>query len=118
MHTAFYHLNDIYIHISTLYRLYPTSNPYHIFHQLKHITCRGGYKLSEQQDVVRLEIVDQPALHEETPHLLSSFPSYTDVNCMKTTAEIKLGSALIRISNNIDPGLLSQIIRFVEGVSC
>ncbi len=34
-------------------------------------TGRGGYKPSEQQDVVKLEIVDQPVLHEETPQLLN-----------------------------------------------
>lgn len=79
---------------------------------------RGGYRPSEQQDVVRLEIVNQPVLHEETPQLLNTLPGYTDTNCMETTAEIKLGSALIRISNDIDPALLSQIIRSVGGASC
>ena len=37
---------------------------------------------------------------------------------MEATAEIKLGSALIRISNDIDPALLAQIIRSVGGASC
>lgn len=81
-------------------------------------TGRGGYKPSEQQDVVKLEIVDQPVLHEETPQLLSVLPDHTDTNCMEATAEIKLGSALIRISNDIDPALLAQIIRSVGGASC
>ena len=81
-------------------------------------TGRGGYKPSEQQDVVKLEIVDQPVLHEETPQLLSVLPDHTDTNCMEATAEIKLGSALIRISNGIDPALLAQIIRSVGGASC
>ena len=69
-------------------------------------------------DVFKLEIVDQPVLHEETPQLLSVLPDHTDTNCMEATAEIKLGSALIRISNGIDPALLAQIIRSVGGASC
>ena len=81
-------------------------------------TDRGGYKPSEQQDVVKLEIVDQPVLHEETPLLLSPLPDHTETNFMVATAEIRLGSALIRISNDIDPALLAQIIRSVGGASC
>ena len=81
-------------------------------------TGRGGYKPSEQQDVVKLEIVDQPVLHEETPQLLNTIPERTDTNRMATTAEIRLGSALIRLSNDIDPALVAQIIRSVGGASC
>lgn len=81
-------------------------------------TGRGGYRPSEQQDVVKLEIVNQPVLHVETPQLLNTLPGYADTNCMEATAEIKLGSALIRISNDIDTVLLSQIIRSVGGASC
>lgn len=81
-------------------------------------TGRGDYRPSAQQDVVKLEIVNQPVLHEETPQLLNALPGYTDTNCMEATAEIKLGSALIRISNDINPALLSQITRSVGGASC
>src|SRR5699024_4898459 len=81
-------------------------------------TGRGSYKLSEQQVVIRRKIVDQAVLHEETPQILSVLPDHTDTNCMEATAEIKLGSALIRISNDIDPALLAQIIRSVGGASC
>ena len=81
-------------------------------------TGRGGYKPSGQQDVVKLEIVDQPVLHEETPQLLNSLPGHADTNFMETTAEIRLGHSLIRISNDIDAALLAQIIRSVGGASC
>ena len=64
-------------------------------------TGRGGYKPSKQQDVVKLEIVDQPVLREETPPLLSSLPGHTETNCMEATAEIKLGPALIRLSPHL-----------------
>ena len=74
--------------------------------------------LRNNRMLFRLEIVDQPVLHEETPQLLSVLPDHTDTNCMEATAEIKLGSALIRISNDIDPALLAQIIRSVGGASC
>ena len=81
-------------------------------------TGRGGYKPSEQQDVVKLEIVAQPVLHEETPQLLSPLPDHTDTNFMEATAEIRLGRSLIRIANDIDPALLAQSIRSVGGAPC
>ena len=60
-------------------------------------TGRGGYKPSEQQDVVKLEIVDQPVLHEETPRLLSVLPDHTATNCMEATAEIGRASCRERV---------------------
>ena len=73
-------------------------------------TGRGGYKPSEQQDVVKLEIVAQPVLPEQTPQLLSTIPDRTDTNRMAATAEIRLGSVLSRIANDIDLALLLQTL--------
>ena len=78
----------------------------------------GNYKPSEPQDIVKLEIDDQPVLPKETPQLPDTLLDHITTGSMEATVEIKLGSTLIRISNDIDPALLSQIIRSVGGVSC
>lgn len=75
-------------------------------------TGRGDYKPALKQDVVKLEVIpdDQnsviPAVRSTGLPLEENSPAI----------EIMLGTVSIKISNVVDPKLLSQILKTVTGV--
>lgn len=70
---------------------------------------RGNYATSEKQDVVKLEI-------------LPNHPEQTldpgDYHGIVPVMEIACGAAVVRITNDIAPQLLSQILCAVGGFPC
>lgn len=75
---------------------------------------RESYKAAPKQEVVKLEVIpDIPAVLDPGPlemlHTDQSFPS---------SIEIRSGSLSVRLTNDVDPRLLSQIMRCMTGNIC
>ena len=75
---------------------------------------QGTYKAASKQEVVKLEVLpDIPAVMDaastETIGISQSFSS---------TIEIRSDQISVSISNDVDPRLLSQIIRCMTGNGC
>ena len=74
-------------------------------------TGRGDYKPALKQDVVKLEVIPDhqssviPAVGSTMLPLEETSPAI----------EIMLGAVSIKISNDVDPKLLSQILKTVTG---
>lgn len=74
-------------------------------------TGRGDYKPALKQDVVKLEVIpDQQSAGIPTAGN-TEFP----LGETSPAIEIMLGNASIKISNDVDPRLLSQILKTVTG---
>lgn len=75
---------------------------------------RETYKATPKQEVVKLEVLpDVPAVMDSDP--LETIP----VNqSFSSPIEIQSGSVSIKISNDVDSRLLSQIIRCMTGNVC
>lgn len=74
-------------------------------------TGRGDYKPALKQDVVKLEVIpDQQSTVIPTAGN-TGFP----LGETSLAIEIMLGNASIKISNDVDPRLLSQILKTVTG---
>lgn len=81
-------------------------------------TSRTGLTTPVSQEVVKVDIIpdsepvmQQPALPMETA--AARFEPSTDV-----PIEIHLNGALLKITNDVDPRLLSQILRCLGGAVC
>lgn len=76
---------------------------------------RGSRTPPEKQDVVKLEILsDQAAQILETERS----PAAPGCGIAVPVIEISCGASSIRISNEISPQLLSQVLRTVGDLSC
>ncbi len=75
---------------------------------------RETYKATPKQEVVKLEVIpDVPAVMNPKP--VETIHVDRDLS---STIEIQSGSISIKISNDVDPRLLSQIIRCMAGNIC
>lgn len=75
-------------------------------------TGRSDYKPSLKQDVVKLEVISEPQ-NSVIPDIdRPMFP----LKEAGSTIEIVLGTASIKVSNDVDPKLLSQILKTVTEV--
>lgn len=75
-------------------------------------TGRGDYKPVLKQDVVKLEVIPG---HQES--LIPSVGStMLPVEETRPAIEIMLGTISIKISNDVDPKLLSQVLKTVTGI--
>ena len=75
---------------------------------------RGNYSLSEKQDVVKLEILSEQTAQVPEPE---EHPAVSG-NIVTPVIEISCGTAAVRITNDIAPQLLSQILRTIGGFPC
>lgn len=76
-------------------------------------TGRDDFNPVPGQDVVKLEVipgVSKTAFSEDTR-------CHSNVE-VRPAIEIQAGSVSIKISNDVDPRLLSQVIRSVTGIQC
>lgn len=77
-------------------------------------TGRNNYKPVPEQDVVKLEVISElpdtvfPAQEKQQSTNLRIRPAI----------EIQAGTVSIKISNDVDPRLLSQVVRSVMGSGC
>ena len=80
-------------------------------------TGRAGLTAAVNQDVVKVEV-----LPDENPSVVPSKFSATvpleETSCQTPPIEIRLHEAVLRISNDIDPRLLAQILRSFGGCVC
>jgi transposase-like protein len=72
---------------------------------------RGNYKPALKQDVVKLEVIPE---HQESL-IPSAGSTMLPVEETRPVIEIMTGSVSIKISNDVDPRLLSQILQTVAG---
>ena len=72
---------------------------------------RDTYKAAPKQEIVKLEVLP------DTPAVMDSAPIET-VQSFSSAIEIRSGAVSVRISNDVDPRLLSQIIRCMTGNVC
>ena len=77
-------------------------------------TGRNDYKPVPKQDVVKLEVIPEgpSSVFLETEMRLDAVPE------SRPAIEILTGSVSIKISNDVAPTLLSQVIRSVTGSGC
>ena len=75
-----------------------------------------GIILAPTQDVVKLEVVEEP----ETPYSVPALPVSAEpvITTPSYAVEISLGSASIKISNDVSPVLLSTIMKSIGGALC
>ena len=82
-------------------------------------TGRAGLTAAIKQDVVKVEILQDPSGHN---HDAAISTNVTDTECtihqMAAPIEIHLNEAVLRITNDIDPRLLSQILRSLGRCVC
>ena len=83
-------------------------------------TRKAGLTAAVKQDVVKVEILQD---HSDQVHDISEPSSVTDTECIlpqpeKAPIEIHLNKAVMRITNDIDPRLLTQILRSIGGCVC
>ena len=74
-------------------------------------TGRGDYKSNLKQDVVKLEVIPD---HQRSP-IPSAGSTILPVKETSPAIEIMFGNVFIKISNDVSPGLLSQILNTVAG---
>jgi transposase-like protein len=74
-------------------------------------TGRGDYTPVLKQDVVKLEVIPD---HQESP-IPSVGSTMLPVEETRSAIEIMFGTVSIKISNDVDPRLLSQILKTVAG---
>lgn len=72
---------------------------------------RDTYKATPKQEIVKLEVLP------DIPAVMDSAPIET-VQSFSSAIEIRSGAVSVRISNDVDPRLLSQIIRCMTGNVC
>ena len=83
-------------------------------------TGRAGLTAAVKQDVVKVEVLQDPSEHSRDATIFSNI---IDTECslpqtQTAPIEIHLNKAVLRITNDIDPRLLSQIIRSIGGCVC
>lgn len=81
-------------------------------------TGRAGLTAAVKQDVVKVEILpdEKPSAPSgllQAPDPLEDLPI-----CQTPPIEIRLHEAVLRISNDVDPRLLAQILRNLGGCIC
>lgn len=77
-------------------------------------TCRDHYKPVPKHDVVKLEVISGVP-----DTVFPDIEKHSPVNPeIRPSIEIQAGIASIKISNDVDPNLLSQVIRSVTGIGC
>jgi transposase-like protein len=81
-------------------------------------TGRSLYKASPKQEVVKLEVIDDYDSIEPVPASDKDAFMLTDSQASDSAIEISYGSAIIKISNAVDPLLLAQVIKSVGNASC
>jgi transposase-like protein len=81
-------------------------------------TGRGRYVASAKQEVVKLELIDDCAPIELAPVCNRETYLVDNSTASDSAIEISIGSAVIKISNAVDPVLLAQVIKSVGGASC
>ena len=77
-------------------------------------TEREDFKPVPGQDVVKLEVIPEVS---ETAFSNEDTRYHSNVE-VRPAIEIQAGSVSIKISNDVDPRLLSQVIRSVTGIQC
>lgn len=83
-------------------------------------TRQAGLTAAVKQDVVKVEILQD---HSGQVHEISEPSHVEDTECIlpqpeTAPIEIHLNKAVLRITNDIDPRLLSQILRSIGGCVC
>lgn len=75
---------------------------------------RNDYKPVPKQDVVKLEVIPEvpSSVFSETENQFAAVPQ------SRPAIEIQAGTVSIKISNDVDPRLLSQVVRSVMGGGC
>lgn len=74
-------------------------------------TGRGDYKPAIKQDVVKLEVIPD----HQSPVVPVAGSTMLPLEENGPAIEIMLGTVSIKISNDVDPKLLSQILKTVTG---
>jgi hypothetical protein len=74
-------------------------------------TGRGDFKPAFKQDVVKLEVISD----YQSPAIPSAGNSIVPLEETRPAIEIMFGTVSIKISNDVDPKLLSQVLKTVAG---
>lgn len=83
-------------------------------------TGRDGLTASVKQDVVKVEILPDPSgqIHETAVSAHSTDTEQIRPQPLAAPIEISLNEAVVRITNDVDPRLLAQILRSLGGCVC
>ena len=83
---------------------------------LVELKCRVLIK----QDVVKVEIIPDPSgqIHETAVSAHSTDTEQIRPQPLTAPIEISLNEAVVRITNDVDPRLLAQILRSLGGCVC
>lgn len=73
--------------------------------------CRSGeFVPAPAQDVVKLEMISDKPVSTPAQRITTSQ--------MNSSIEISIGAATVRISNDVDLAVLSQVMRYLGGTAC
>ncbi len=83
-------------------------------------TGRDGLTAAVKQDVVKVEVLPDPSSHmRETAVATHSTDAEQNLpQPLTAPIEISLNEAVVRITNDVDPRLLTQILRSLGGCVC
>ena len=73
---------------------------------------RENYKATPKQDVVKVELVDEPV----KIHKPKSYSSYDSVSSSRHSIEVHIGAASIFVANDADPILLARTIQLLQDI--
>ena len=81
------------------------------FYDIPSATGRGDYKPALKPDVVKLEVIPD----HQNPGIPTVESTMLPLEEPCPAIEVMLGTVSIKISNDVDPKLLSQILKAVTG---
>ena len=82
------------------------------YYDIPSATGRGDYRPALKQDVVKLEVIPE----HQNPVIPTVESTMLPLEETCPTIEVILGTISIKISNDVDPNLLSQILKTVTGI--
>ena len=85
-------------------------------YDIPHATRRAGLTAPVKQEVVKVDIVPDQDPIPQTP-VMPQNEKY-ETSLQPAPIEIRINEAVLRISNDIDPRLLAQILRNLGGLAC
>ncbi len=79
---------------------------------------RAGVTAAVKQDVVKIEVLpdEKPSVVPDKFPAADPFPEMS--SCQTPPIEIRMHEAVLRITNDVDPRLLAQILRNLGGCVC
>lgn len=86
-------------------------------YEIPSATGKSQLTASVKQDVVRVDIIPEPEA-ASSPEIVHTPIINKEAEASSVPIEIRINEAVVRITNDVDPRLLAQILRNLGGCLC